>query len=100
MRPRAEVLIERFCGILHREPLRNAGQGFEVAFDEGLYEVAGLVLGVTVGHINHEGLDHQGPRPPVDDLRMDGDDRRIVLQSKVGRESIDLNPPMDEPIRY
>lgn len=62
------------------EALADTGKGLEVAFDDGLHEEAGLVLGVPLRDIHHERFDDGRPRPPLDDLRMERHDRRVVLR--------------------
>lgn len=54
--------------------LRHVGEGLEVALEQVLDEVADVVLGVPLGDVHHERLDHQRPRLAIDDLRMDGQD--------------------------
>jgi hypothetical protein len=54
----------------------------EVALEQRLHEVAGLVLGVAVGDVDDEGLDDERPWPAVDDLRVDGEDGGVVLRAK------------------
>lgn len=66
--------------ILDDQALRHLRERLEVALEQGLDEVARLVLCVALGDVHHEGLDHQRPRPAVDDLRVDGEDGGIVLE--------------------
>jgi len=68
--------------------LRHLRERLEVALEQGLHEVARLVLGVAVGDVHDEGLDHQSPWPAVDDLGMDGEDGGVVLQRKMASTSI------------
>jgi len=68
--------------------LRHLRERLEVALEQGLHEVARLVLGVAVGDVHHEGLDHQSPWPAVDDLGVDGEDGGVVLQRKMASTSI------------
>lgn len=68
--------------ILDDLALRHLRERFEVALEQGLHEVARLILGVAVGDVHHEGLDHERPWPAVDDLGVDGEDGGVVLQIK------------------
>jgi hypothetical protein len=68
--------------ILDDLPLGHLRERLEVALEQGLHEVAGLVLGVALGDVHHEGLDHERPRSAVDDLGVDGEDGRVVLRAK------------------
>lgn len=65
--------------ILDDLALGHLGERLEVALEQGLHEVAGLVLGVAFGDVHHEGLDHERPWPAVDDLGVDGEDGGVVL---------------------
>ena len=74
--------VKRLRLILDDLALGHLRERLEVALEQGLHKVAGLVLGVAVGDVHHEGLDHERPWPAVDDLGVDGEDGGVVLQAK------------------
>jgi hypothetical protein len=74
--------------ILGDQAFRHLRQRLEVALKQGLDEVASLVLGVAFRDVHHEGLNHQCPRPAVDDLRVDGEDGGVVLKDDKQRDQL------------
>lgn len=74
--------VNRFSSTLHRQPLWDISQWFEVAFNKGLNKVACLILGVSIWNIHYKWLDHPCPWSPINYLWMEGDDWWIVLQPK------------------
>ena len=75
--------INGLSTVLHCKPLWDVSKWLEIALDQGFNKVASFVLGVSLWHIHHIRLDHHSPGSSIDDLWMEGNDRRVVLKKKI-----------------
>lgn len=74
--------IDGLSPVLYCKPLRDIRKWFQIALDQGFDKVAGLIRGVSFRHIHHKWFDHQSPWSSINNLWVERNDWRVVLENQ------------------